>query len=358
MKKLILLLSVLLVFSSCSNSDDELTIEDNSNQENNEPFKKGVFILNEGTFGQNSASISFLSNDEELMNDVFTSNNGVPLGDTAQNIGFYEDKAFIVLNGSNEIKVVNRYTLKLITTLSTDLQNPRYIEFSQGKAFVTNWGDGGNPSDDFITVIELDDYTTRTIAVDEGPEEILAYEGSIYVAHKGGWGYGNSISEIDPNTEMVTQTLEVGDVPDAMTNYQGDIYVICSGKPAYSGSETAGSLYKINVNNNSTESILEWENNQHPQHLEQNNGNLYFTLNGSIYTTNTTNFEAPSQSLFTVSGQETNGIYGFALHKDKFYITEIVEYGSNAQFHIYNLNGILENSFNVGIQPNGFYFND
>ena len=134
------------------------------------------------------------------------------------------------------------YTLEHITTISTGLNNPRYIAFSNGKGYVTNWGDGTNPDDDYVAVVNLSSNTiTTSIPVVEGPERILEHNNKLYVAHIGGFGFGNSISVIQPNNNIVSSIL-VEDVPNSMVVVNNDLYVLCGGKPSWSESETSGSL--------------------------------------------------------------------------------------------------------------------
>src|SRR6218665_607497 len=83
-------------FVSCSDNDDD----------NNEPrgnYDGGVIILNEGNNGTPNATVSYLSTDLQIENNVFsTINPDKVTGDTAQNIGFNGDNAYLVLNGSNK----------------------------------------------------------------------------------------------------------------------------------------------------------------------------------------------------------------------------------------------------------------
>ncbi len=96
-----------LLFTSCSDNDDT------SNDMPLGAYDNGILVLNEGNFGMGNAKISYISNDfGTLQNDIFNVvNPGMSLGDTGQDIGFYGDLAFIVLNVSNTIEIVNRYTI-------------------------------------------------------------------------------------------------------------------------------------------------------------------------------------------------------------------------------------------------------
>ena len=156
-------------FASCSDNDNE-------NETPLGSYDNGVLILNQGGFGNGNASVSYLSDDfTTQQNNIFSLvNPTITLGDTAQDMGFYQNLAFVVLNASNKIEVMNRYTMAHVATIATGLNNPRYIAFANGKGFVTNWGDGGSTSDDYVAVFNLSTYAViTTIPVAEGPERII-----------------------------------------------------------------------------------------------------------------------------------------------------------------------------------------
>ncbi len=77
-------------------------------------YDNGVFILNEGNFFSANASLSYVSNDlATFQNDIFKIvNSPATLGDVAQSMRFGGDKAFIVVNNSNEVEVVESLYFK------------------------------------------------------------------------------------------------------------------------------------------------------------------------------------------------------------------------------------------------------
>lgn len=323
-------------------------------------YDNGALILNQGGFFKGNASVSYLSDDfVTQQNNIFSLvNPTIILGDTAQDMGFNGDLAFIVLNVSNKIEIVNRYTMAHIATISTGLNNPRYITFSNGKGFVTNWGDGGNTSDDFVAVLNLSNYTvSATIAVVEGPERIIANNSKLYVAHQGGYGYGTVISVIDGATNTVSTKITVGDVPNSMEISNGSLYVICGGKPSYAPTETDGSLVKINLANNTVSSTLNFSGKAHPSNLDIVDNTIFYTVDSAIYKSMLAATTLPTTSLFTTTAQGVYGVYSFAVHNTKIYVGDAGDYSSNGKIYIYSSTGTLEKEFTVGIIPAGFYFN-
>lgn len=338
-------------FVSCSDNDDDVKAPRGN-------YDGGVIILNEGNNGTTNASVSYLSTDLQIENNVFSAiNPDKTTGDTAQNIGFNGDNAYLVLNGSNKIEVVNRYTFKSITTITTKLLNPRYITFSNGKGYVTNWGDPGDVNDDYVAVLDLSSNTiTSTIPVKEGPEKILENDGKLYVTHKGGWGLGNSLTVINAATNTVITNFVVGDIPSGMVKDNGTLYVLCDGMPYYAPTETPGKIVKINLSTNAITSTVNFTGITHPGFLDIENSKLYYTVGNSVYTAATNTTTLPSTALFQV--KEITTLYGFAVEDNKIYLADAVNYSDPGDIYIYSTAGAFVNTFSVGILPNGFYFND
>ena len=357
MFKRVLLFTVLSVFFvSCSSDDDQ----GNSPELPLGAYDNGVLILNQGNYGQDNSSISFLSNDfATLQNNAFLAVNPTKiLGNTGQDIGFYNDLAFVVLNVSNKIEILNRYTLEYVATIETGLDNPRYIAFANGKGYVTNWGDATVTTDDYVAVLNLSNYTvSSSISVVEGPERILENNGKLYVAHQGGYGYGNTVSVISSASNTVTNTITVGDVPNSLQIENGNLYVISGGKAAWTGTETLGKLSKINLETESVTTSIDFAVGNHPSNLYITDNSIYYTQDSDIFKMNIAAATLPASSLFSTFGQGVYGVYSFAVNNDKIYVGDAGDYNSNGKVNIYSTNGILENQFTVGVIPTGFYFN-
>lgn len=349
-KKVALLAFAIPFFITSCSSDD------NSGGQLQGEFENGIFILNEGKFlSATTADVSFLSANGILENDIFHGVNDSFLGDTAQSIGIEGNRAYIVVNNSNLIRVVNRYSFELITTIETELHNPRYIVFEDGKGYVSNWGDGMDSNDDYIAVINLNtNQVTQKIPVSEGPERMVEENGKLYVAHKGGWGVGNTVSVIDLASNTVTATIPVSDFPDGIKEENGYLYVLCSGVSW--GTTTQGGLYKINLSNNEIVSELPFAEDAHPSHLEIENNKIYYTIGADVYAMDLSATSLPASSVLSLDG--VYSIYGFAVEDGKIYMADPKDYNSNGEIFIHTTNGAFLNSYEVGIAPNGFYFND
>lgn len=344
----------LATFVSCTN-DDAPIVETPLGA-----YQNGILIVNEGNFGQDNSSISYLSGDMATFQvNAFTAvNPSLTLGSVAQSISFNDDKAYVVINVSNKIEVLNRYTLQHIATISTGLINPRFVEFANGKGYVTNWGDGSSSTDDYVAVLNLSTNTVATtIPVVEGPERIVQSNGKLYVAHKGGYGLGNTISVINSSSNTVENTFPVGDVPGSLEISNGFLYVLCEGKPSWTNDETVGKLQKINLSDTSQITTLDFTLGNHPQNLDIDGGNLYYTNSNSVYKISESNYLLPTTALFDVTVNNVSSIYGFAVKGSKIFIADPNGFASLGEIFVFSTTGSVINTRTVGISPNGFYFN-
>lgn len=319
-------------------------------------YTNGVFILSEGLIGTETAEVSFLDANGTLENNIFsTQNGGMALGDTGQGMGLTDEFAYVVLNNSNEVKVVDRTTFEFVTTITDQIEYPRHIAFYEGKGYVTNWGDPGDTTDDYIAIIDLATNTvTGTIPVAEGPEVILEKNGKLYVAHQGGYGYGNTVSVIDAATQDLI-SLDVADVPSALKIDEDNLYVLCSGKPDWTGDETNGGLYIFDLNDFQNVEIYPFEATKHPEFLGLDTTDLYYMINNVIYKMALDATALPTAPFINAGSNNVQIPYGFNKIDDKLYLADAVDYVSAGKVFVYREDGTFETEFTVGPLPNSFF---
>ena len=346
-KLLFMVLASSILFVSCSDdNDDNIIIEPETPLGD---YDNGVLIVNEGN--GSAGTISFISNDFTTVGqDIYGAvNSGDGIGGYVQSIFFDENKAFIISNGSNKITVVNRYTFELIGKIETGFNIPRYGVVENGKAYVTNLADFGDLTDDFISVINLSTLQVEnTIAVNAIAEHIEGENGKLYVAN-GSYGDGNTVTVIDAATGSIESTIDVGISPNSMEEEGGFLYVLCGNFADNS------KLVKINLSTNQIVSETTMEGLLNAQNLNIDDNKIYFTVNSDVYAENLGATTISSTPLFTSSATT---LYGFGVEDGKIFVGDAKDYASDGEVFIYTTAGTLQKQFNVGLIPNGFYFND
>lgn len=327
------------------------------NDDNNEPlgdYDNGVLVLNQGTMGNSNASVSFIPEDfSAIENDIFAATNSTVLGDVAQSIGFNENEAWIVVNNSGKIEVVDRHSFESITTISAYLESPRYVTFANGKAYITDWGDPEAGFDDYIAIINLENYTMEDyVLVSEGPEQIVAQNGKLYVSHKGGYHNNHIISVIDGTS--VTE-IPVHDIPDEMFfDEQGDLWVLSEGIFDWSGGggDTVGAISEIDTETNEVVQTFEFEMPHHPSLMTYEDGMIYYELNNEIYEMPIDSNTLPTEAI--ISGD----FYGMDVENGYLYATDAGNFDGAGELIIFDLDTNTEvTSFTTGVAPAGVYFN-
>lgn len=322
----------------------------------------GYFVVNEGGFGNSNTSISFYDRNANTMtNDIFAKKNGRPLGDQTQSITVFEGKAYVVVQHSAKIEVINADDFSSVNTISDNIESPRYfLPISSNKAYVSDWGDGFSGS---VKVIDLTNMTvTKSIATGKGPNEMLMKDGKVYVANSGGFDNDNTVSVIDISSDAVTSTITVGDNPNSLRfDKDGNLWVLSTGKFAYNPDFT------VNVANSTQSTISKVVNTTETTRLSINEiaypgaahlninksgDKLYYIFNGAVYSVATSASAAPVASLI---GDKY--FYGLAVDpfNDNIIACEAPDFSSPGKVYVYD-NATLLSSFEVGIAPNGVGF--
>ncbi|HHG85962.1 MAG TPA: YncE family protein [Bacteroidetes bacterium] len=238
-------------------------------------FENGIFILNEGNFQGGNSSLSFLHQPgDSLSHKIFRTALGRPLGDVAQSIQIRQDKAWIVVNNSGKIEVIDLPKLDPHCTIS-GLISPRYLHFiSANKAYVTDLYSRN------IAIIDPQNCTvTGHISTGGWTEAILAAENKIFVAQMG----TDKILVIDPITDLLLDSISVGREPNSLVRAaNGQIWVLCSGGL----SEAMPKLLQINPLTHVVTAGATFSNiNESPNRLRINAaGDRLYWLNTDVYT--------------------------------------------------------------------------
>lgn len=343
--KLIYTLLIGILLTSCSSDDNGPSNPDNPNLD----YDYGFFVLNEG--GSAGGSVSFVSPDlQNVQHDVYATENPgeeLGLGLYLQSMFFHDDKAYIVSNGSNLITVVDRNTFELQGKVDNGLDVPRYGVVLNGKAYVTNQAGFQSTADDYVAVINLETLEVEENISVAGPVEFIEeHNGKLYI-QSAAYGSGNQISVLDPTTDQV-ETISVSDGLNSI-----DI----EGNKLYSLSATA--IEKVDLATLDVSEVAVFPANTFPAKLEVEDGEIYYTVGKDVFSMPLQNPEIPTEALFTYESTSEFGVmYGFEVEDGRVFIADAGDFASSGSIHVYDEDGTFIEQIEVGIAPNGFYFND
>jgi DNA-binding beta-propeller fold protein YncE len=169
---------------------------------------QGFYVLNEGNMGSNKSTMDYFdyTTGEYHRNIYGAANPTVPkeLGDVGNDIRIYGSKLYAVINCSNKIEVMDKFTAKRIGQIN--IPNCRYIRFHEGYAYVTSYAGPVELNPEYKQtgfVAKIDTATMQETArclVGFQPDELEIVGNKIYVANSGGYmfpNYERTVSVID-----------------------------------------------------------------------------------------------------------------------------------------------------------------
>lgn len=215
-------LSVLAVsagFVSCSDDDEWDWSKEGSTIEMSETR---AFVLNEGSMNQNNAGLTYFDwkTDATYDKDLFMQQNGIAMGDVAQDIIVDDkDNIYVIMSGSKLIyKLSSVGTRQAAMTISSDLGDPRYGVVEKGYLYVTCYGG-------FVAKIDTKTMTlTGQVKVGANPEYIVENDGKLYCTCSG-WGADKRVAVIDIKNFDNASYFDVMDNPDRIIEVDDHLFV-------------------------------------------------------------------------------------------------------------------------------------
>ena len=340
-KSWILLVAVSLTIISCNNDDDNSGLPTPQGK-----YDLGYIISNEGNFGSPNASLSFLSADfATLENGIYANaNNGNPLGDVLNHFTTNEDFAFLVLNNSNKIEVVNRFTFEKVATISEEIELPRFAAADDNVLYISNSGSQS------ITVYSLTDFSLlRKIELNKSVEQLELTDNYLFVQNAS-FGTGKEITPIKVSDFSVEQAISLPDNIKAIEEEDDILYVLHQ-----------SGVSKFNINSKQKITTIPFADGfTGVSKFDVEDNFIYFTQGSSIYknATNANIMTATALVDTNADGASWGVGYGFAVEEDHIFYTDVNGFTENSDVMIYNLEGELIQSITTGIGANGVEFND
>ena len=323
-------------------------------------YAEGIFITNEGAFGNSNGSITYFSKDSmKVVNHLFQMVNGRPLGDVVFSFSKTKEKGYIVVNNSGKIEIVDLKTFKSLGYI-TGLTYPRYLFiYDDHKAYLSD----GNMQGNILVMNLLTNTIVDSVKVGTGPENMIANRDQLVVANSGGWGNDSTLSVINTVTDQVIATWLTGYNPVEMVMDKHNVmWVLCKGKTVWNGDWTialetpsevvamdpgSGEILKrISIG---TVGDFFW-----PEHISisRDKSTVYYLENDAVYTIQVADNEPVQQAIIERS------FYGFEVdfNNGDLYGLSAPSFTAAGWLVRYTSSGALIDSLKVGIGPNQVIF--
>jgi hypothetical protein len=337
-----LILFIAIAFMSCKKD----SVENEVGQ-----YEQGIFIVNEGQFGVGNGSISYYDDEaDSTALEIFQAVNNRPLGDVVQSIAFHNDYAYIVVNNSNKIEVVNANTFEEVATISGFQLPSHFMAVSDSKAYVSQWGWNGSSGSIQIIDLNSNTVTDSIMTGGGGPNKIYMFDNKVYVGHNGGFGSDELFAIVNPVSDEVIETISTNYNPDEMaTDANGNIWVLSRGYFDFVTYDSYPAYLTAYDSNHNVLKDFELPGN-YPSDLfiSADKNQLFFILNGEVLSV-----DANSSTLdMAVVANET---YFYSLGYDagerKLYVGDAIDYVSQGNVRVYDESGILLNTIDAGVVP-------
>lgn len=320
-------------------------------------FNDGVYIVNQGTWSAGNASLSYFEPaDQTLYSNVFSSVNGVPLGDVAQSITFADESAYIVVNNSGLVYAIDRWAAEVKGKIDS-LGSPRHmVMVDNNKAYVSDL------YNDRLAIVNPNTFEiTGSVALGGWTgEEMLSTNKKVFAASWSNFGQANRndvVLVVDEALDKLVDSIKVGLEPNSMVlDKNNHLWVLCSG--GWDNVETPA-LYKIDPTSNQVLDTLVFPNiATSPVSLEINGaGDSLFFLNAGIYKMSIEDSQIP-ETAFIDEGMERSFLaLGVDPVNGDIYTSDARDFLVNGIIFRFNHQGNLRQQFESGIVPGAFGFN-
>ena len=350
MKKLILFAFLCTALISCEKSTDFGPQYDQVESAEIEKVIKGVLVVNEGNFGFGNASISVVDlQKQKIQNRIFENANQRGVGDVAQSVLVVDSLAFVVVNNSNLIHVINLKDFTLVKELKVS-GAPRYLVRYKNELLLSSMGSNS------LVSISLNDFSvsSKVFVFDWGWLEEMQIKDNVLLACN---RTKNTIDWIDLESGVLESQIKVGKDPESIIQDSlGNIWILCTGGFNKNDREKA-SIYQIKKGERTSKLHYQFsdiENSPTRLRLNKNGDKAYF-LKGGVYEINLNILSEPSSLFSQKSGQLFYGL-GVNPVNGNLFVSNVNDYVSTGEILVMAPSGILLQNYPAGIIPQAFGF--
>jgi len=351
MKKNLLFLVAAMMMAMVGCEPDDPVTPDNTNTDT-----KCAYVLNEGLWGANNASLSLITKDG-ITNDWFAQINGRGLGDLGQDLIHYGSKLYIIVHSSSTIECVDHTTGMCIKQINLENRKPRYAVTHEGKIYVSCYDKSVVRIDTTSLAIEA---TCRLSGLQ--PEQLCIVGENIYVCNTwqqvdgGQTIYDSTISIISLDNFEETGKITVGLNPNRIKALDDHRFIVaCNGDY---GSHPASTLVVDVSNGSQTELEIAATN------FDICDGTIYLysTSYDTNWNTTTSFYKVDAKTLAKneiLKDQRTVLSNAYSINVDpetkNIYICNSV-YGVNSDVFAFSPDGTLLNQYEAGTFANKVVF--
>lgn len=335
----------LLVFIASCHKEGDPTI----------PTAKGVYVVNEGLFNWGAAEVSFYNPaDNRVTNELFKAANGYSLGDVGQSMYVHDSTAFIVVNNSAKIEVVQLPSFKKLRTINISGSSPRcFYPVNDSVAYVTEL---------YAKKIWVINYVTgaviQNIPADGWTENIVKVGSDVFVQQKINdlvSGSFATLLKINTANHTAQHNTNFGgrDINGIVKDNFDRIWVAVDEDTVL---HLKAGFYCFDKNLVEQKSFFFSSYNHHPGNLciDAAGENVFYS-DKEVYSFSVNSSSVPPAATISMAGKT---IYCMRMDPvtDEVYISDALDYIQPSAIYRYSKSGSLIHSFTAGVIAGNFAF--
>jgi YVTN family beta-propeller protein len=311
-----------------------------------QPAQQKVYILNEGKFQSENATVSLYNvATAEVVKEYYQAQNGnEKLGDIAQSMIRVGDRYYIAVNNSKKIVVCNAEMKKLAET--GVIPSPRYLlPVSDTKAYVTDLSAGR------IHIMDLSsNAVTGSIPCNGWTERMVRSGSEIFVLNE---SHGK-MYVINSATDKIIDSVLVGEYPAGIElDKNGKLWVLSQGDLFNS---KPGRLSRIDPVTRGVELNLPFNTSDFPSALCLNKTrDTLLYLNNGVWRMPVSSASHPAAPFIPSGGRMFYGL-GVNPSDHTIYVSDALDFSQSSTIYIYSNSGNEKSFFKAGVNANSFYF--
>jgi DNA-binding beta-propeller fold protein YncE len=311
-----------------------------------ETTERTVFVSNEGQFQVGNASLTLYDpSTQAVQTDAFQAANGRFLGDIFQSMTFWQERAYLVINNSNLVEVIDPTTLASQGTI-TGPTSPRYLlPLGDGRAYLTDLYAGA------ISIVDLEGQSLTGQIPTPGAwtEQLVASQGQVFLTcYQRPYLY-----VIDPSRDQISDSIAIETrglylAEDA----NGHIWVSTG---ASISNDEPGALFVIDPSSREVVRSLPFPTGEGPGELAFNpGGDTLFYLSGDLYALPIQANVLPTEPFIEA---EAGSFYGMGVDQNtgEIYLTDPIDFVQRGQVLRFTAAGSPVDTFRAGVGPAGVY---
>lgn len=303
----------------------------------------GVYVANQGNFGDGNGSVTFYTPEDENSQPTFISD----LQSTVQGIAISDSSLLVMSNSAARIDVFAADDATQEAQI-TELSGPRYATIAEEEtAYVTDQAFAGPSSVRVLDRSGTEPQLSSTIEVSGTPEGITTAGSRVYAA-LGAFGDTTLVAAIDRQENTLEEEIDVDCTPRSIAaDGDGDVFALCSNSATAVILDAARGTVASRLSLPDTAETA--FNVGQPASYAPAAQELYVATDSGVV-----RIDTESNTVATtleVDGPAPIGAVAYDGLREELYVATVPSFTERGTVTIYDRDGVETGSFQAGIAP-------